>query len=145
SLKGKSRLLLPWDWWLDCLVMGLANQVVAVSASVKEFLVSTNCPESKIAVIPTGVALSDFRGESERSVARGVLPNEGENTIAIGYVGRLSPEKNLIGLLSAYGSLTKKLEQPNLLLIIVGSGPQDVELSRISDELGVKERVTFLG
>src|SRR5580700_11406527 len=59
------------------------------------------------------------------------------------YVGRLAPLKDHATLLRAL-ALTR-LHHPNVQLWIVGDGPLEVSLRKLSDELGLKECVTFFG
>jgi glycosyltransferase involved in cell wall biosynthesis len=59
------------------------------------------------------------------------------------YVGRLAPLKDHATLLRAL-ALTR-LHHPNVQLWIVGDGPLEFSLRKLSDELGLKECVTFFG
>jgi glycosyltransferase involved in cell wall biosynthesis len=59
------------------------------------------------------------------------------------YVGRLAPLKDLATLLHAV-ALTRS-HHPNVRLWIVGDGPLDFSLRKLTDELGLKECVTFFG
>lgn len=58
----------------------------------------------------------------------------------IGYIGRLVPEKGLVGLLE---SLVRLPEDVSLLL--VGQGPMEAELRTKAEELGLSERLHLLG
>ncbi len=51
------------------------------------------------------------------------------------YVGRFSPEKNLIRLLRAYRIYCNKMQKQSWRLVLVGSGPQEKELRKISESL----------
>src|SRR6202521_2638381 len=59
------------------------------------------------------------------------------------YVGRLAPLKDHATLLRAV-ALTR-MHHPNVQLWIVGDGPLEVSLRKLSDELGLNECVTFFG
>jgi glycosyltransferase involved in cell wall biosynthesis len=59
------------------------------------------------------------------------------------YVGRLAPLKDLATLLHAV-ALTRP-HHPSVQLWIVGDGPLEPSLRKLSDELGLKECVTFFG
>lgn len=59
------------------------------------------------------------------------------------YVGRLVPLKDHPTLLQAV-ALTRALH-PNVQLWIVGDGPLEFDLQKLSHELGLKECVTFFG
>lgn len=58
-------------------------------------------------------------------------------------VSRLSEEKNIEGLIRAFG--LAKFNLPTCKLIIYGDGPQQVELEQLVDNLGLKESVCFAG
>jgi glycosyltransferase involved in cell wall biosynthesis len=59
------------------------------------------------------------------------------------YVGRLAPPKDHATLLRAV-ALTRK-HHPNVQLWMVGDGPLEISLRKLSDELGLSECVTFFG
>jgi len=59
------------------------------------------------------------------------------------YVGRLAPLKDLATLLHAV-ALTRP-HHPSVQLWIVGDGPLEPSLRKLSDDLGLKECVTFFG
>ena len=57
------------------------------------------------------------------------------------YVGRLSPEKNLIRLLEALSLCQKSRPHPPLPLVVVGSGEQEGELKKRAQDLALKDIV----
>ncbi|MGC8979482.1 glycosyltransferase family 4 protein [Caldisericum sp.] len=62
------------------------------------------------------------------------------------YVGRLSPEKNLITLLKAFDNIIKnEKESKDWGLIIVGDGPQRKELEEFVEKYNLKNYVFFVG
>ncbi len=58
------------------------------------------------------------------------------DTIVVGYVGRLIPAKGLVYLLSAIKQIQD--EHPNVALVIVGDGPQRRTLEMMAKDLGIK-------
>ena len=56
------------------------------------------------------------------------------------YFGRLSREKGIHTLIKAYSSAS--VEEP---LFIVGSGPEEEQLKKLTDELGMADKILFLG
>ena len=66
-----------------------------------------------------------------------------KNGFTLLYVGRLAPLKDLATLLRAV-ALTRT-QHPNVQLWIVGDGPLEFSLRKLSDELGLNECVTFFG
>ena len=59
------------------------------------------------------------------------------------YVGRLSPEKNLLRLLESFAIVKK--EKPSTELVIVGNGPQKAALEVKAVELGFDPSTTLVG
>ncbi|MBS1183316.1 MAG: pglJ [Proteobacteria bacterium] len=59
----------------------------------------------------------------------------------VGAVGRLSPEKGMDVLIDAFA----RLETPDARLVIGGDGPERQRLVRQAADLGVSDRVRFLG
>ncbi len=66
-----------------------------------------------------------------------------ESACTVLYVGRLSPEKDLITLLNAWKVVSVKW--PSASLDIIGSGPQERDLKLLVESMGLLSRVRFLG
>ena len=88
-------------------------------------------PESRIEYIPNGVVLP-----------RDKKANYGQMKQVI-TTARLSKEKGIDILLKAWENVVKK--EKNLKLFIVGNGPLEWELKKMSRSLGVTESVEFTG
>ncbi|MFB8387022.1 glycosyltransferase [Microbacterium sp. NPDC055910] len=82
------------------------------------------------ALIPLGVDTAVFAAADKTAAAP---------TPVIGYVGRLEPHKGVATLLRAAAS------RPDWRIEITGEGPQEQELAALAAELGVSDRVAFLG
>lgn len=124
--------------WLDPLVFRHvarrvwrhATYIVAVSPSLRRLAFET-APRARIDVIPNGVDTRMFR------------PGVGGTTVDLLFVGRLIERKGVDTLLRAFGDLAR--EHVNVSLAIAGDGPEKDRLQALSRQLGVAERVTFLG
>jgi glycosyltransferase involved in cell wall biosynthesis len=55
------------------------------------------------------------------------------------YVGRFSPEKNLARLLHAYKAYVDKAGSGSWSLVLLGGGPQEQELRRLCEKLGLEK------
>lgn len=66
-----------------------------------------------------------------------------ENEFTIGHVGRFNQPKNHPFLLDIFTSLLKK--EPNAALLLVGGGEGMPKIQAKAQELGIAERVRFLG
>ncbi len=120
------------------------DKLIAVSADLadylKEFLKLTAPPD----VIENGIDLAQYQGpnRSRRSELRaewGVMDDE---VLAIS-VGRLERVKNHAGMLEALTHAAK--EAPGLRIAILGSGRLKERLLAQAGELGLEDRVIFLG
>ena len=96
---------------------------------IKEFLVK---PDRAIC-IPNGVNYNEMANSS---------PALDTSGFTILYVGRLSTEKNIRVLISAYKEIEDRI--PNSKLMIVGDGTEKEELKRLSRKLSIK-RVLWIG
>lgn len=111
-----------------------ADCVVAVSYAVKNSLVQTfKIPESKIQVIYNGV-------DTERFFVR--EKNVTSKTLKLIYVGRLIKDKGVQTILQA---LALGRDEKDFHLSIVGDGVYREELQKLVKELGIEQKVEFLG
>jgi glycosyltransferase involved in cell wall biosynthesis len=95
--------------------------------------------------MPNPVDVSEFRpaqpGETAAWRTQHGIPLRACVTI---YVGRLSPEKGLPGLLRGF-ALTAR-SSPDAMLVLVGDGPQRAELESLAGQLQLgPDRIRFIG
>jgi glycosyltransferase involved in cell wall biosynthesis len=141
NLKGVSKISLPFELALDGFVSRRANVLIIVSLSEKDFFINLKVKESKIVKIPIGIKISDFQfNEDERTNTRKQLNCELD--LLIGFIGRLSPEKNVFSLLKAFAQASKLVD---IKLLIVGSGPVEQELKIFSRKQGLISKTIFTG
>jgi len=99
-------------------------------------------PKLKVEVIAvsSGIDLEKFNpfGNTEKIREKYCLPDK---PILL-YVGRLDPEKHLEEVIHAVAVAVKKVD---LYLVIVGKGIRKSALERLSKELGINEKVIFMG
>jgi glycosyltransferase involved in cell wall biosynthesis len=131
--KWHLRLARVADRWVE--------RHVCVSHGVKEFSQSVGrLPEAKLVVIPNGVDATRF------SVANVGRPDDwgvpaGRRMMT--FVGRLDEQKGLDWLVPLLPRLLA--EVPDCDFVLVGAGPKRAALERLARELGLAERVHFLG
>ncbi len=112
-----------------------ADGLITVCAALKTRLVELGVPAERVTVLRNGVDLVLFR-PLDRSHLRGEF---GITRRTLGSVGHLVERKGHHHVIRALASL------PETDLIVVGSGPERRALERLAAELGVSERVRFLG
>ena len=66
-----------------------------------------------------------------------------DDELVIGHVGRFNPQKNHPFLLKIFAALLEK--EPNAVLLLVGGGNDMPKIQAKAQELGIAERVRFLG
>ena len=95
---------------------------LAVTEETRAEAVCFGIPAQRIYLIPNGVDGRQFHPASpdERAAARLALGLRCERLVL--YVGRLSPEKNPLGLLDAWAAVDTKARE-GALLALVGDGP----------------------
>jgi len=115
------------------------ERIICVSDAEREHLASTGLPRGLIRVVRNGIArLPDF----DRDATRSRLQLD-ENTVCFGFVGRLSHQKAVSRIISAFAMTLGKMG--NVHLVIVGDGPQLAELKSLAYQFGIARKVTFTG
>ncbi|MFC1509549.1 glycosyltransferase [Candidatus Omnitrophota bacterium] len=115
-----------------------ADAIVCVSRSLashieKFFLMD----KSKIKVVPSPVNIKKIQVCSQEEI-----DGHKDNLPWIGTVSRLSAEKGVNYLIEAFSQLVKKIDSR---LIIIGDGKERSNLERMASDLGIRNRVDFLG
>ncbi|MFO0969784.1 MAG: glycosyltransferase [Gemmataceae bacterium] len=107
------------------------DRFVCVSRAAARYVLAQGVPRRRVAVLHNGIDLAafPFHGPAEKGPAL--------------CVARLSPEKDIANLLRAAALLRPRL--PDFHLEIAGAGPLRDELARLNTELGLADRVRFLG
>lgn len=106
---------------------------VAVSKDLRQ---KYRLSSSKCQIIPNGIPIC------EDEVSRGEKRDHAIYPV-IGWVGRMIPIKGLHVLLEAIAIMSKGQVQP--LLLLVGDGPERLKLESKAKELGISQRVQFIG
>lgn len=135
SLVSRWLRILPMRWLFPslrkiiCVSEGVAQDTREITGMSAERVISLKNPVitpevAKLAAEPVHHAWFD-----------------GQKKILLA-VGRLSPEKDFATLLRGFSMLTS---EEDVRLVILGEGPLSEELSALTQELGLEDRVAFLG
>jgi len=128
-----------WRYWLNRLTDPLTDRVVCVSQLVANFVVEqVGIPRHKTIVIPNGIDAQAFEHLPTKRQARADLGLPLDSTL-IGTVARLDPVKRLDVWLQSVALLD------DVHTVIVGAGPERARLKALSEQLGLAERVHFVG
>ncbi len=97
--------------------------------------------ETPVELLPNPTDLSLFADADGRAI-RSRMGAE-DDDIVLGFIGRLSAEKNLPFVFHAARLILEA--HPRCRLLMVGSGFAEPELKQLADELGISDRTHFAG
>ncbi|MFH1690547.1 MAG: glycosyltransferase family 4 protein [Candidatus Eisenbacteria bacterium] len=121
----------------------LLDRTIAVSELSRDMLIENyRIPPEKIVAIRNGMDVGRFDEEVDEVAVRGELGLAPDDRVAI-LIGRLAAGKG-----HSYAMRAAKLASarvPDLRMILVGNGRLDSELRAEARELGVSDRVLFVG
>ena len=115
------------------------NKVLSVSEALKENIAKLGIPKSEIIVIPNGIEADKFYPIDKSETRKKVSISSTSKIILC--VSRLSHEKGIDVLLKSFKILPKK----NVNLLIIGDGSERDNLTSLSKQLEIDDKVSFLG
>src|SRR5215467_782263 len=122
--------------------------VVSTAAEGEDLRRAYHVPADRLAVVPPGVDLDTFLPQP-KPLARLLVGHPDERLFV--FVGRLEPLKGVDVILRALALLTAGGRHPEVRLLVLGedsgsgSGGERARLRRLAEELGLTDRVEFLG
>lgn len=123
------------------LVLSRNTKIIVPSKTLYKITTETwRLKPEAVTYIPNGIDCSRFGESKDPNLAQQYGLNA--NTLVIGTVAALRPEKNLQRLLSAFQEIPDTLP---VRLMIVGDGPERGALETSAKRLGIDERVIFTG
>lgn len=122
------------------LVCNLADVVIVPTEKMRKVLESYGVSK-KIEVVPNPIDTKKFR-PSQKGYLRDKLRLDQDRVILL-TTSRLGKEKNIDFLLKAFAIVAKK--NKNSVFVIVGDGPEKNQLQKITQDLGLIDRVIFTG
>ena len=120
------------------------DYLTGVSGSMRELLTARGFAPDKLFTIYNGVEMKtadDLPTRREFYAAHGIdFPAD---SINVGIAARLNPVKDIATLIRGFAYAEKA--EPRLRLLIAGEGPEEEMLRGLAKELGVEDKVAFLG
>lgn len=116
------------------------DTLIAPSLAMRDQLLRYGV-RTPVEVIPTGIDLSAWRGP-EAPDPRPALGLTADQPMLL-YVGRMAFEKNIEFLLEMFTHVLAQRQDARLVL--AGEGPAEAHLRQRVDQMGMRERVLFLG
>jgi len=159
---SKSRIKTALKAWMMRYALKHVDRLMSNSfATAEKVRRTTGLKGLPITVIPNGVEnpysetpFEDPRWDAIRDATRKELGVR-SNDLLVGVVGRLSPVKNFELAVQGFARFLKDsdenrprsadLQIGRATLILVGDGPRRRTLESLAEELGVRDRVQFLG
>jgi len=129
---------------LDLFILRFARKIIAVSESIKSSLIKSGIKESSVTLIQNAVNGSySVEAHTRNRKTKRKYCGMTEDDFVVGYVGRLSEEKGVGHLIEAIALLNKSGIPAKLL--IIGEGPQRIELADRVKRANLEEKVFFTG
>ena len=119
-------------WWFARKNLGLADRFVVNSTFMRDILQSHGY--SMVTVIPDGMTLAEW-------IDAETMPLPGQ--VKLAFWGKLFSKKGLDTLIKAFALLSR--EFPDTHLYLVGSGPEEGQYRKLTQDLGLSCRVHFMG
>ncbi len=120
----------------------LATDFWACSDAAADWLFGNQVPREKVRMMRNAIEVEKFSyHEKIRREVRQRLGVEGK--FVLGNVGRMVYQKNHRFLLQVFSEVCRINE--NAILLLAGNGPLEHELSVMAENMGIRERVRFLG
>ncbi len=116
--------------------------VITPASRIKELLVADyGINSSRIEVIPNAIDLSLYQNIDPELVKSRYSLNGGRKGLV--FVGRLAREKNLSFLLYSFQNILRR--RGDVYLMIVGGGPEEINLRNLAKELKIEKSTIFTG
>jgi len=118
------------------------DHVFTICEGLRQDIAARGIPASDITVIPNAVNVEDFQlsGVPDAELKR-TLGLEGADVV--GFIGSFYAYEGLDLLIEALPKLLAS--HPRVRLLLVGGGPQDANLKRQAEQLGVADKIVFTG
>jgi glycosyltransferase involved in cell wall biosynthesis len=123
-------------FFVDRLLQHFSSHIIAVSGSVRDSLTRVGIDTKKIKVIYNGIDISKYSEKSKDKIRKD-LSIEGEFIYL--FVGRMIHQKGVDILLKAFAKV------PTGVLLLVGEGNEKEALIKLAQDLGIEQRIYFLG
>lgn len=130
------KTLLRW-------IFSLADVVIVSSTGGVEYLTSLGFPGERVVLAPTAVDNNWWTEQAarvDRNAVRAAWKIPGEGTVTL-FCAKLQPWKSPMDLLEAFA----RANVPNSYLAFAGDGPERSNLELRAKELGIADRMRFLG
>ncbi len=143
---GRIPVLAPLEKLLQLLRFSFSqgyDHFTVLSEAHRRILVCNGFTPSRISVIPNFLDPMDFRARARRYKGSLALKlNIGRGDEVVSYVGHLRAQKGVDYLIQAVPRVLES--HPETRFLIVGPGPERLDLIRLADSMGVARNIRFI-
>lgn len=119
-----------------------ANHVFTICEGLRSDIVARGVPSAKVTVIPNAVDVQGFQlAQAPEPALQARWGLQGRTVV--GFIGSFYAYEGLDLLVAALPLLLKS--RPDIVLLLVGGGPQDAALKAQAQALGLGDQVVFTG
>lgn len=140
--QDHDSLKMKFYTWLNLLFLKRYDKIIAVSYALKDFMVKRGIRPEKITVVHNAIDVEAWNRAKVRSTIREEFQIPAIRKI-VGVVGRLRYEKDLPTTLAVAQNVIR--ERPETCFLLVGDGPDRADLERQVQEMGLADKILFLG
>jgi len=120
----------------------LPHMVVTTSEYVRQYLIREGVRPDRVAAVPSGIDVGIFNPDKVESDIREKL-NIPTGSPLVGMIAILRNKKGHRTLLDCIPAVLK--EKPDTLFLIVGNGPQEKNINKKIEAMGLTEKIVMLG
>ena len=117
-----------------------ADAVVTISHALVNEIASRGINREKIHIVPNGVDASVFKPEDKDS---DLVRQYGLDGFIWGYIGALKGWEGLEYIIKAMPIILER--EPNVKMLLVGGGPEEENLRRLTRNLNLERNIIFIG
>ncbi|MFB4168880.1 glycosyltransferase family 1 protein [Virgibacillus sp. JSM 102003] len=130
-----------YKWYAGSKINAYATHYYACSHAAAKWLFKSKSGEAF--VLKNGIETDKFKfSQHTRNTIRKELKLD-KDTLALGHVGRMAPQKNQLQLVDIFAGLNKQIA--NSVLLIAGEGPLRKEIEAKINALNLNGKVKLLG
>jgi PEP-CTERM/exosortase A-associated glycosyltransferase len=127
---------------LETYALGHVDAVTTICEGLRGDILARGIAPEKITVIPNAVNIENFSvGNPGDPLLAQSLGLEGK--LLLGFIGSFYAYEGLSLLLRALPEMLSR--NPDVRVLLVGGGPEESELKNLSVQLGVEDKVVFVG
>jgi glycosyltransferase involved in cell wall biosynthesis len=129
---------------LERLTARITDKIITLTTQgIREHVERRIAPREKFISIHSGVDLARYSGPRPEPIITRKQLGLSPDWPVVGSVGRFEPVKGYDTLLEAAALL--RARQPKAQFLLAGEGEEEARLKRLAKELGIEDRVLFLG